>query len=195
MLDRKWVLGVVVVCGALVAELADARTLSCGRHMIQRGDSTYQVSQRCPAPFWIERWNAPYVAGGTQRSPIYATDAVDIWYLNFGERRFMRKLTFRNGYLQRVDELRYGVGFEPGSRSCSPQALRNAGETSGEIWARCGEPAHRQAFPVVSGGYYGGPPEQHYHQEIWTYDFGSRGNARELTFANGRLVSMRVLTR
>ncbi len=187
----------LVVTGLALSQPASAHSLNCSGSIIQRGDSIHQVYQRCPEPFWTERWQLPVTVGGTRRSPLYSTDTIETWYLNFGSRRLMRMLVFRNGYLERIDQLGYGVGFRPGSRQCAAQALRTAGETSGEIWARCGEPTHRYEFPVVTGGYQGGPwsSAQQQHQEIWTYEFGGRQHARELTFRNGRLIGLRSLTR
>ena len=175
----------------------EARSFQCGSGIIHVGDSFYQVARRCPDPFWSEYWQVPALVGGTRRSPLYGTDTIETWYLNYGERRFMRRLVFRNGSLERIDQLGYGVGFEPGSRSCAPAQLRNAGQTSGEIWARCGEPSHRYSFPQITGGYHGGPwsGAREEYQEIWTYDFGSRRHARELVFRNGRLIRIRSLTR
>lgn len=173
-----------------------ARSMYCNGQLIRTGDPVYLVARRCPQPYWVNRWIGLRIVGGTRRAPVYQSDGYEAWYLNFGPRRFMRRLVFRNGHLYRIESLGYGIAFRPGSRTCTATELANAGRTDGEIWARCGEPDHVYVVPRSAGHYSGPwPAPSHYHREIWTYDFGPYAAPRQLTFDNGKLISTRVLRR
>jgi hypothetical protein len=65
----------------------------------------------------------------------------EVWYYNFGSSMFMQRLSFRDGQLQNIEALEYGVD-EIGTTCPPPIASR--GLTSGELVARCGEPTTRQ---------------------------------------------------
>ena len=46
-------------------------------------------------------------------APVFAV--TEVWYLNFGSSKLMRRLLFSNGLLQCIDELGYGVGYTVGT--------------------------------------------------------------------------------
>lgn len=165
-------------------EAAD-ESLYCERQIVRKGDPIWRVSRKCPEPFWRESYER---AGARDRHghPVHF-QRFEIWTLNFGQRRLMRRLVFVDGRLSRIDALGYGVDYPPGSRNCSPGDLARAGKTVAEIYARCGEPDYSYE---LSGrdrfGYYGGPSDRG-RRELWTYDFGSHRHPRELLFVDGRL--------
>lgn len=160
-------------------------SLYCERQIVRKGDPIWRVSRKCPKPFWRET----YERAATRDRHGHPLDIhrFEIWTLNFGQRRLMRRLVFVNGRLSRIDALGYGVDYRPGSRHCSPGDLARAGETVAEIYARCGEPDYSYELPGRARyGYSGGPGERG-RRELWTYDFGSRRHPRELLFVDGRL--------
>lgn len=172
---------------ALAWQPASADQFYCERRLVQVGDPIWQVGRSCPRPFWREDYEEP--AARDARGRVLGWQRVEVWTLNFGANRFMRRLVFRNGYLIRVENLGYGVRWEPGSRRCSWRDLEQAGDTAAEVYAHCGEPDFRYplASPYGHGG-YGGPWAAGYGQrERWVYDFSSGRQARELDFFNGRL--------
>lgn len=191
------VAGLLLCAGSAVADPGLARSMYCNSQLIRSGDAIWQVARRCPQAYWVNRWNELAIIGGTRWAPAYRSVTVEVWYINFGPRRFLRRLIFHNGYLYRIESLGYGVAWLPGTRLCTPSQLQHAGDTTGEIWARCGEPDHRYAFPQHYRDYYSGPwlPPTQFHREIWTYEFDGRIAPRELTFDNGRLVRLRTLRR
>lgn len=191
---KKFILPVLLITALLVGEHADA-SMYCGRDLVKRGDPIYLVGRKCPEPFWVERWqDMVYNRFGQPIGPTAQT--VEIWYFNFGQRRLMRALTFRNGRLSSINTLDYGVPFEPGTRRCTARELERAGGSAGEIYARCGEPDYRYDFSTI-GPYYGGPwpPPQGAHREIWAYDMGPGRFIRELYFVDGRLIHTRTDSR
>lgn len=160
----------------------------CGKRIVQVGDPVWQVARRCPEPFWRERRDRP--AAVDRHGRVVALARVEVWTLNFGPNRFMRQLEFVDGRLSRVRELGYGVRYEPGSRRCGPLDLGRAGETTAEIFARCGPPDYSYEVPApgASGAYgYFGDARAGGERLMWTYDFGDRRSPRELLFVDGRL--------
>ncbi len=165
-------------------------TLQCGRQLVRAGDPVWQVARKCPEPFWRERYDRTTAADRFGR-PL-ELQRVEVWTLNFGQRRLMRRLVFTNGRLSRIQSLGYGVSYTPGSRRCNPHELNNAGDTIAEIYARCGEPDYSYELPTPGlYGYHGGRVETQ-ERLSWTYDFGSRHHPRELLFIDGNLHSIRT---
>lgn len=173
--------------------------LHCGNRLVDEGDPQYYVAEVCPRPYWVERWGVPYDRGhySGPYGAAYSSYQYEAWYINFGPRKLMRRLLFRNGYLVGEETLGRGVGFKPGSRRCSARELRQSGDSSGEIYANCGEPDYIYDEPVTvypRRGRHGhrGPAHVVYRAR-WIYDFGSRRFDRELIFEDGRLLYINEL--
>ncbi len=171
----------------------EARSFYCNGRIVQVGDPIFQVGRACPEPFWREHYDVP-LARDPDGRPI-GWERVEVWTLNFGDRRLMRRLVFSDGRLTRTETLGYGVRWRPGSRSCTWHELENAGNTMAEIYARCGEPDHRYDLSVPGPYGFAGPYGSGQQRERWTYDFGPRQHARQLEFVNGRLQRIDTLRR
>lgn len=170
----------------LAAAPAQADTMYCDGRLVQVGDPIWQVGRVCPRPFWREDRDEPVAR--TPDGRVLGWHRVEVWTLNFGASRFMRQLVFRDGYLQRIDQLGYGVRWEPGSQRCSWRELDQAGATAAEVFARCGEPDYRYSLSPLTGfGGYAGIWAGHVQRERWVYDFADGRQARELDFIDGRL--------
>ena len=170
----------------LLVAPAAAATMYCDGRLVQLGDPIWQVGRACPPPFWREDRDEPLAR--TRDGHVLGWQRVEVWTLNFGASRFMRQLVFKDGYLHRIDQLGYGVRWEPGTRRCSWRELDQAGSTAAEVFARCGEPDYRYSLSPLAGvGGYIGPWAGHGQRERWVYDFGDGRRARELDFLDGRL--------
>lgn len=170
--------------GASQAVLASASVMTCDGQLVRIGDPVWQVARACPAPFWREDFDEP-AAVDRLGYPI-RWQRVEAWTLNFGSHRFMRRLTFVDGYLRRIDTLGYGVRWEPGSQRCSWRELEMAGSTAAEVFARCGSPDFQYDLPPLNP-YSASPWVGRGQRQRWVYDFGGGRHARELEFLNGRL--------
>jgi hypothetical protein len=174
--------------------LSAQASLYCGSALVKVGDPQHRVARACPQPFYQEPlYSNPAYHHAYGTAALFA--AAEVWYLNFGSSKLMRRLVFSNGYLQRIDELGYGVGFAPGSRRCSARDLANAGSMTAEIFAHCGAPDY----------VYAGLPDQHYAQYYgharavvfsrWIYVGHGDALDRELLFQQGQLIAIKVLSR
>ena len=169
---------------------AHASALRCGTQLVKPGDSSYRVSRYCPEPFWTDAWEIPgrFAYDVFNGSPV---DRWEAWYVNLGSRKLMRRLVFRNGYLERIDELGYGYSGGPGR--CNAFQVESAGATLAEVYAECGPPDYSQSWPVTvrSGYQHGyGVPSLVFH-ETWVYEFGPRAQVRILEFQDGQLIRLR----
>ncbi|MCH8507037.1 MAG: DUF2845 domain-containing protein [Ectothiorhodospiraceae bacterium] len=154
----------------------------CGSSLVSLGDWPVEVRDRCGEPDYIATYPTAAIPG------LGIVQEVEHWYYNRGPQRFIRRLEFRNGSLQREDTLGYGFsGDSPGA--CTPASLEQ-GLSEFEVVTRCGEPlsrrtqwraySSRNAAGVVQG-------QALMPVETWLYDFGDRHFRRELTVVNGRV--------
>ena len=162
-----------MLCGAANAWSFGLR---CGTRVISTGMLEMQVRNACGAPFWTDDFYSVEVFGAG--GPIEEQREVywEAWYYNFGSSNFMQRLSFRDGYLQKIEPLGYGVD-EIGA-SCVPAVVAR-GLTTGELVARCGEPTSRQRSDGALLRRVPGLLVAHEdRREEWLYDDGSGYLAR-----------------
>lgn len=166
--------------------------LRCGNRIVGAGMLSPQVRNACGAPFWTDTFVTFEILGAG--GPIEEQREVDwdVWYYNFGPSNLMQRLSFRDGQLQKIESLGYGVD-EIGT-SCVP-AIAARGITSGELVARCGAPATRQrsdgAFVRRAPGLVHISEDQ---REEWIYEDGS-GFLMRYLITNGRVTAADRLPR
>ncbi len=150
---------------------ANALGLRCGSRVVSAGMISQQVRNACGAPFWSDAYTSLEILG--RGGPIEEQREVywEVWYYNFGGSMFMQRLSFRDGQLQNVEALGYGID-EIGT-NCPP-AIASRGLTSGELVARCGEPTSRQRNEgAVVRRAPGITLAAEDRREEWLYDDGS----------------------
>ena len=166
--------------------------LRCGSRVVGAGLISAQVRNACGAPFWTENYTSLEILGAG--GPIEEQREVnwDIWYYNFGSRNLMQRLAFRDGRLQSVESLGYGVD-EIGT-ACAP-LLAARGLSVGELVARCGEPASRErAAGATLRRLPGVLFANEDRREDWLYDDGSAYLTRYV-IVNGRVAGAERLPR
>lgn len=93
--------------------ISDAHAFRCGTALAIKGDHLIEILKKCGEPDYKEK----YVKEGFgfhQIHPvlslqrIHGTIAVDVWTYNRGPHRFIRQLTFENGFLKKIKSLGYG---------------------------------------------------------------------------------------
>lgn len=168
---------------------APAHALRCGTRVVSDGDRDFAVRERCGAPFYTEEFASYDIRGADGPFETQVENTYDAWYYNFGPRKLMVRLLFRNGRLAHEETLGYGVN-EIGD-SCNIDSLPT-GTSAGEIVAYCGEPASRRVQREANVRRDGRGNERYtpVRREEWTYDTGGNRLLRILTLHNGRLQSI-----
>ena len=181
---------------AVVLLLASPAALAmrCGNRVVADGARDFQVRERCGKPFWSESWLGVDIVG--RNTPLERQREVEwsVWYYNFGPRELMQRLVFRDGKLERSDTL--GRGVREIGDSCRAN-LNFTGLSSGELVARCGEPAARREAHD-STVYRPGPGVENWREqrrEEWTYEFGDSQLVRVLHLLNGQVTGVETLAR
>ncbi|HET6473024.1 MAG TPA: DUF2845 domain-containing protein [Pseudomonadales bacterium] len=114
-----WVLGFT-----LAAAAAPAEAMRCGVGLIQTGQYTYEVLDRCGAPveqhvktiYRAINYRDGYYGDDYHRgnvAPIVAPVTVEEWIYDFGPNRLRRRLVFEDGQLVRIDTLDRGGYASP----------------------------------------------------------------------------------
>lgn len=125
----------LLLCWLLVASVAPASALRCGRAIVSKGDYKSEVLRKCGEPVSIDERVIYEVirvpAHGASRYETYRYHddpqhtqtlykeitvpvVLEEWFYNFGSHRFMRVLHFVDGKLRRIKTLEYG--YEPQRR-------------------------------------------------------------------------------
>ena len=91
------------ILATLVLTLAAAVThadsgVRCDANLVQRGDTFYEVEERCGVPAFV-------YSRTDFRYPGYLVQ-VDEWVYELGRNRFRRQLTFENGRLRMIEARR-----------------------------------------------------------------------------------------
>ncbi|GAA0710902.1 DUF2845 domain-containing protein [Dokdonella soli] len=164
---RRHLLPIIV----LLLASPSAFAMRCGNRLVSDGAQDFQVRERCGEPFWTDRYTNIEVIGANGPLERQRSLQFDVWYYNFGPRQLMRRLVFREGVLLREDALGYGV--DAIGSDCNPNRLAD-GLSSGELVARCGEPASRRDLSetIVRRPAPGVELWRDHRREEWVYDFG-----------------------
>jgi hypothetical protein len=95
---------------------SEALAFRCGSKIITKGDTQGKVSKYCGEPVTTTRsfgirhgtyldgdaYSGRYIGYGNREV------VVENWILNLGPRKLMRKITFEDGIVVRIEELDYG---------------------------------------------------------------------------------------
>lgn len=170
----------------LLAATPAALALRCDGKLVNVGARDFQARQACGEPYWVDRIVDTEVIGAGQPVEYVRDVPTEVWYYNFGPKRLIVRLEFRDGVLIARDTLGYGVDVIGGD---CPAGTRFDGLRVGEVYARCGAPMSRR----VNDGYTvhrPGPGVERWREhrrETWTYDFGERRRYRVLHVVDGRV--------
>jgi hypothetical protein len=90
-----------------------AWALRCGNRLVDLGEPSAAVLQKCGTPDTTERRVIYRVlpdadAFGSVRSLVYVPVVIDVWVYNFGRQRFMQEFSFEDGRLVDIQSLGYG---------------------------------------------------------------------------------------
>lgn len=153
--------------------------LRCDGTLVSVGDRRFDVRAACGEPD-LRVPVRELLVGGYMALPYE-----EIWYYNFGPRRFLRELHFQSSRLVAVRTP--GYGFRPNAPgSCSPHDLRR-GMTLLELHARCGAPDDRE----LRVRWRSHSPAGLGHvalEEEWLYNFGPLTFYRIVTLVDGRII-------
>lgn len=159
--------------------------LRCGTSLVSEDAWPYEVEKLCGKPDYIAIYPTAAVPG------LGVVQTEEHWYYNAGPQRFIRKLTFRNGKLARIENL--GYGFHTSSRTrCTPSTLRHI-TNEYELVTRCGEPASKRvewALPTQRKRTETWQVLQPVYVQYWLYDFSNNQFSQVVTLENGLVVDV-----
>jgi hypothetical protein len=173
---------------------ADAYALRCGNRLVDVGDHSFQVLERCGDPYWTNAFSELLVAGENSLFERRAERVYEEWFYNFGPRKLVQRLVFADDRLIRIESGSYGVRRI--GEDCSDAALMR-GSSAGEVVLRCGEPLSRRSRyedTVIRDG-HGNARVRPVRREEWTYDFGRSRSVRLAIFHDGRLQRVERISR
>lgn len=184
----------LLVAFLLILASPAAMAMRCGNRVVSNGDRDFQIQERCGDPYWTETWTGVDVVGRDSALERQQEVEWSVWYYNFGPRALIQRLVFVDGTLQENESMGYGVS-EIGD-SCRAN-MNFTGMNSGELVAKCGEPAHLR---VSSDGLVYRPTAgvenwRQQRREEWVYDFGGNQLLRVLRLVNGRVQSVQTESR
>lgn len=102
----------------LICSVQPVYGLRCGGSIVSKGDTKFQVINKCGEPESIESWQEerikrdfyykhdPYRKGEGYREPFLAKEYIRMeeWTYNFGPTTFIRYLLFENSRLKKISD-------------------------------------------------------------------------------------------
>lgn len=179
---------------ALLGAAAPAHALRCDGRLVERGDHSFQVRERCGEPFWIDAYTEVFIVGEHGPLEQRAERAVEAWYYNFGSNRLLRRLLLVDDRVVREDSLGYGVATL--GAECRIDSLP-AGTPAGVVVARCGAPLSRSERwrEVTRRDGAGNARRRFIRDEDWIYDVGANRDRRLLRLVDGVVQGVERLER
>lgn len=185
MQHARWALGLLLAASLL----QPATALRCERRIVNEQDSMLQVLSRCGDPALRDRHPAINISGqGFFGYP------EETWYYNFGPRRLVHVLRFRNNRLISIET--DGYGFHPIARpSCMANDIHE-GMSKLRLLAACGEPVARDQFYQLQPQFVHGEVvgQRGVLRESWHYNFGKRRLLREVILEDGKVSDIKTQT-
>lgn len=175
-----------VVLFLLLVVALPASAMRCGSNLIDTGDNDFKVHDRCGEPFWTEQYVRVEVFGARTEHEVQEEVPYEVWYYNFGPQSFMLALTFRNGRLEGIEQLGYGVKEIGGD--CDLMSY-GSGMAGAAVVAHCGPPAARRRINDTVVLRDRRSRHESYipdWKEDWVYRFDG-GDTRVAHVHNGRL--------
>lgn len=169
--------------------LQTAHALRCDRRIVSEQDSVLEVLARCGEPALRDFHPPVYWSGhGFYGYPD------ETWYYNFGPRRLLYVLRFRNNRLVRIDTDGHGF-LPPAERHCLPGDI-GRGMSKLRLLATCGEPVQRNQLYLLRPQFQHGDIVGHVGvlQEAWLYNFGRRRLLREVILEDGEVTEVKTGT-
>lgn len=159
--------------------------LRCGTSLVSEDAWPAEVEEQCGAPDYVAEYPTATVPG----LGVVQTEAH--WYYNPGPRRFIQRLTFRNGKLARIESLGYGFHTSSSAR-CNTSTFRHASNEY-ELVARCGEPLSKRMewqLPKPRKRSETWQTLQPVLVQEWLYEFSSNQFRQVVTLKNGKVVDI-----
>jgi hypothetical protein len=90
-----------------------AHALRCGTNIVDRGDTTLTLLRNCGKPTLKEQLveRVPYRAYDRQRNAYYTgyeERPYEVWTYDFGPRRFVQRITIKDGKIYSIESQGYG---------------------------------------------------------------------------------------
>lgn len=169
--------------------LIPAHALRCDRRIVDEQDSVLEVLARCGKPTLRDRH--PPVNWYGQG---YFSYPDETWYYNFGPRRLLYVLQFRNNRLIRIDTDGHGF-LPPRDRRCEPGDI-GRGMSKLRLFSSCGEPVQRNQYYQMRPQFAQGEIVGHVGvlRESWHYNFGRRRLMREVILEDGEVIDIKTST-
>lgn len=103
----------MLLAGLWLVPLADAWALRCGNSLVSENDSTQRLVQVCGEPTRIEKLEERRAVRVFDRHvneyvTVFETVPYEVWTYNFGPRRFISRITVRNGVIRHIESGGYG---------------------------------------------------------------------------------------
>ncbi len=168
--------------------------LPCKGWLAVTGDTEEVVAGRCGEAMFKEQRVVKQDITDRSGTSSRTTTTVDEWAFDFGPDELMQAYRFENGKLAEIVNLGYGKLPDATDDTCRNGELLAVGDTSLEVFLKCGEPIAKelQANKVVKTISGGETRRTTVPVVEWTYRYGPDLPGYTLTIENGTVTEIRA---
>lgn len=188
---RKLLFGLLIIAASSFTNCF-AASFYCGKHIVDIGDTAYDVSMKCKESMWIDNSEIEVVREIAPGKWKLVHVDKEVRVLNRGPNKFMKKLVFINNILNDIRDLNYGLlEKDIGSfRNIENKLYINMSKP--EVLIYWGEPDNKSSIMVEK--IYKSTDNDFIRYnvsiETWIYNFGSDQFLKKLVFENDGLVEI-----
>ena len=188
----KKVISITIIIGLTTLCECFATDFSCGKYLVELGDTSYDILMKCNKPGWVDKSEVEIIkqikTGEWEKIQVIR----EIWLYNWGPNTFMKELTLENDRLIEIKSLGYGyLDKDIGSFGNVENKLYLQMSKS-EALINWGEPSHETNW--IEEKLYKADENSFKVYNVtmtkWIYDFGPKRFLKSLLFENNRLVSI-----
>ncbi len=180
----------------------DSLALRCGNRLVSKGDRKIEVLEKCGEPALVEEWREELEIFKGRKGKKFKSIRnlyIEEWTYNFGSKRFLQFLIFKNGRLYTIIEGERGYDGEIPALSDKTRCgkMLDIGDRKIEVLIKCGEPTLKDVRieERVDERF---DKDNNIHEdrtvevttEEWSYNFGPHSFLQFIKIENGRVISI-----
>lgn len=184
----------VLTLSAILLYSGVASALPCKGKVVDIGDSTTAVSEKCGEAMLKEKSAVKTEEISESGEKKTAITTIDEWLYDFGPEEQMQSYRFENGKLVNISSPGYGRKWDDMADNCQNGENLAVGDSLLDTYLKCGEPIAKEKLPDKVTETIDGNRKIVTTEPVveWTYRYGPDAPGYTLQIENGIVTEIRT---